>query len=132
MKRLGIVIMIAAMLTSGAGLCHADKKKNSVYLFGISRSFNDSIVYFTDIQRIDAYIDNKTNFLSNRNEYSNQLREYLETQGQGTPTCVTEFSKNRAKIEKKYLKLKHRFSSKPGYEIKYITTESFKYNAIEE
>ena len=36
-----------------------------LYAFGFSASFNDSIVYFTDIQEIDsAWINDKTDFLA--------------------------------------------------------------------
>lgn len=32
--------------------------KQTVYMFGFSASFNDSIVYFTPVQQVEAYIAN--------------------------------------------------------------------------
>ena len=49
-----------------------------LYAFGFSASFNDSIVYFTDIQEIDsAWINEKTKFLISRDNYSYQLKNYF-------------------------------------------------------
>ncbi len=55
-------------------------KAAKVYMFGFSASFNDSTVYFTDIQAVDAFIENnRAHFLVNREEYSYQLRYYMES-----------------------------------------------------
>ena len=55
-------------------------KAAKVYMFGFSESFNDSTVNFTDIQAIDAFVENNhTHFLINRDEYSYQLRYYIES-----------------------------------------------------
>ena len=55
-------------------------KAVKVYMFGFSASFNDSTVNFTDIQAVDAYVENNhTHFLVNRDEYSYQLRYYMES-----------------------------------------------------
>ena len=49
----------------------ASNKKATIYAFGFSASFNDSTIYFTDIQQIDnATIESKNNFLQNRTEYA--------------------------------------------------------------
>ena len=52
-------------------------------MFGFSASFNDSTVNFTDIQAVNAYVENNhTHFLVNRDEYSYQLRYYMEAYSQ--------------------------------------------------
>jgi len=64
----------------------ASAKKVAVpkmYMFGFAASFTDSIVHFTDIQEVDsAWIDTKSKFLLSREEYSYQLRDYLNEQQQ--------------------------------------------------
>ena len=35
-----------------------DYKAAKVYMFGLSESFNDSTVNFTDIQAVDAFVEN--------------------------------------------------------------------------
>ena len=42
-----------------------DYKAAKVYMFGLSESFNDSTVNFTDIQAVDAFVENNhTHFLN--------------------------------------------------------------------
>ena len=54
-----IIMTLATMLlTTGAW---AALKPKTIYVYGFAASFNDSTVYFTDIQQVDsAYIDSKT------------------------------------------------------------------------
>ena len=80
-----------------------------LYAFGFSASFNDSIVYFTDIQVIDsAWINDKTKFLISRDNYSYQLKNYFTSIGQEHRTCVISFALTRKEIEKKYKKMKEK------------------------
>ena len=112
--------------TWGAG------KQTPIYIFGFAASFTDSLVHFTDIQFVeDAYTDKKTGFLYNREDYSQQLREYLKQKGEPSPTCVTCYAKNRKKIEKKYIKLRHRYTRGGKYEIQYIDKSTFSYQPVE-
>lgn len=45
-----------------------------VYAFGISASFTDTVVYFTDIQILDSAKVSKEGFLAHRELYSYQLK----------------------------------------------------------
>ena len=116
--------------------CFAATAKNIAtkgYLFGFASSFNDSIVYFTNIQEVDSvWINTKTKFLYSRENYSYQLRDHLRDNGMDAPTCVTVFSTNRKDIEKKYINLKRRYTSnkRQSYIVKYLTDENFQFRAI--
>ena len=70
-----------------------DKNKYGVYMAGVSASFTDSLVYFTDIQFLDsAQVDGK-GFLVGRSQYSVQLKDYLETkEGGKNRTCFMSVS----------------------------------------
>lgn len=106
-------------------------KPARVYMFGFAASFNDSTVCFTDIQEVDsAYIDSKTRFLYSRENYSYQLRDYLEEQGVNTPTCITVFAFSRKEIEKKYARLRRRYTDSGKYIVKEVSAPSFVYQAI--
>uniref|UniRef100_A0AB33JLH1 Uncharacterized protein n=3 Tax=unclassified Prevotella TaxID=2638335 RepID=A0AB33JLH1_9BACT len=111
------------------------KKSNEVYMYGFAASFNDSTVYFTDIQQVNAaWIDND-GFLYSRDNYSYQLKDYLAKQGFNHATCITTYSDNRKDIEKKYLKTKKKYTSSKGkvknhYSIKYLTSADFSYKPI--
>ena len=58
-------------------------KMPKMYMFGFSASFQDSIIYMTDVQEIEGvWYDTKTKFLLGREHYSYQLKEYLATNEQ--------------------------------------------------
>ena len=105
-----------------------------IYMFGFAASFNDSTVYLTDIQTVNAYlVNNRTKFLANREDYSYQLRNYLQSNGlEAYPTCITMFAENEKDATKKYLKLKERYEkSKKKYSIKSLKDSQFKSTPVE-
>ena len=105
-----------------------------IYMFGFAASFNNSTVYLTDIQTVNAYlVNNRTKFLANREDYSYQLRNYLQSNGlEAYPTCITMFAENEKDATKKYLKLKERYEkSKKKYSIKSLKDSQFKYTPVE-
>ena len=105
-----------------------------IYMFGFAASFNDSTVYLTDIQTVNAYlVNNRTKFLANREDYSYQLRNYLHSNGlEAYPTCITMFAENEKDATRKYLKLKERYEkSKKKYSIKSLKDSQFKYTPVE-
>ena len=101
------------------------------YLFGFASSFNESTVYFTEIQQLDSvYIESKTRFLYSRDNYSNQLREHLQQEGVNTPTCVTCFALNKKDIEKKYARLRKKYAANGKFIVKEVKQPGFRYEAI--
>ena len=103
--KLRVYLAMAAMLIPA--LTFAVQKHTPGYICGFATSFNDSTVYFTDIQYMDStYTDSKTGFLYSRDNYSYQLRGHMQKNGVANPTCITFFSKKRKDVEKKYAALK--------------------------
>lgn len=104
-----------------------------MYLFGMAASFNDTIVYFTDIQRVDScWINTKNNFLQSREVMSKQLREHLATKhDQPNRTCIVFYAQKRSRIEKKFLKIKKLYTkSKDGqqhFDLRYLPDGEFKF-----
>jgi len=122
---LTIVALMASTMTFAASI------HTKLFVFGFVSSFNDSTVYFTEIQQMDsAWVDKKTGFLYSRDNYSYQLREYMKGMGIEHPTCVTSYSPKRKDIEKKYTSMRKKYSGNKGYTIKYITANEFQYNPI--
>ena len=109
-----------------------DNMVTKIYAFGFAASFNDSIVYFTDIQEIDsAHINGKSKFLVDCQNYSNQLRNYLsEKKAEKNKTCVFVYALKRKDIEKKYMKMKGRYTKQGTFDIKEISTDELKFNPI--
>ena len=133
--RLRQMFVIAALLLGWVNSSYAKGYKPAkVYVFGFAASFNDSTVYMTDIQQVDAYLVNdRTHFLANREDYSYQLRSYLQDNGlEHYPTCVTMFAENEKQAMKKYVKLRNRYEkSKKKYVIKGIAESQFGYKTVE-
>ena len=124
-------IILFAVLTLSASISFALEKPTKLYVYGFAATFNDSTVYFTNIEEIDtAWVDTKTKFLYSRDNYSYQFRDYLKSQGIAHPTCITGYATSRKEAEKKYTALKHRYTSKGAYNIKYVTESEFHYNSI--
>ena len=106
-----------------------------IYIFGVSASFNDSIVYITDIQLLDsAWVDDKTGFLLMRNEYSNQLRSHFTAKGQLNRTCIVCFADNEKAILKKYAKMKKRYigdkKKRRNFDYRELDEEEFKFMCV--
>lgn len=126
-----IKYILASMLVFVAISAHAEYRAQTVYVYGFAASFNDSTVYLTNIYELDsAYIDSKTKFLYSRNNYSEQLRYYLESIGFKNPVCITSFGLSRQEAEKKYTKLRKRYLETKGYNVKYIEAKDFKYEPV--
>lgn len=123
-------ILAIVMLFASLGAFSANKPAK-VYMFGFAASFNDSTVCFTDIQEVDsAYIDTKTKFLYSRENYSYQLRDYLEQASFDSPTCITVFALTRKDIEKKYARMRRRYTDNGKYLVKEVSAPDFIYQAI--
>ena len=129
MKRFALLLIIA-MATSLSASSQTIKEL-SCYLFGFAASFNDSTVYITDIQQLDsAYFYNHEVFLYGRDGYAQQLKNHLKGLGFTTPTAIIFFSDKKKEIEKKYLKLKNRYSKDGAYNFKYLTSQDFLFTTV--
>lgn len=107
-----------------------------MYMFGFAASFNDTIVHFTNIQKVDSvWVDAKTKFLADREVYSSQLQQYLTNQEMPYRTCVVVYAETREKAEKKYLKLRRLYISPKKdhgqrYEVRYIEDDKFRFHSV--
>lgn len=85
-------------------------KGKGVYIVGVSASFADSLIYFTDVQFVDSVSLNKLKELPMRAQYSEQMDTYLE-QGLGMKnrTCFVYFDKSKKDLEKIIKKMKEKY-----------------------
>lgn len=108
-------------------------KEQTVYIFGISTAFGDSLVYITDVQELKGTgLVSKHGFLEARSIYSYQLKQYLEN-GANLPnrTCAVFFSKKNNKMDKKYAKLKERYQTMKGMALRPIELVDFSFKKYE-
>ena len=109
MKYVRILCAVALVFALCSAFTMKDKEK-AVYAFGVAASFNDSIVYYTDIQVLDSVELDKNGFLPKRDLYTYQLKNYLEYNLKKPDyTCMIYFSENRKKLEKEAVKVKGKY-----------------------
>lgn len=138
MKRIVFILIIIALF---GGSMTTEAKKTMVpkmYMFGIAASFNDSIIYFTNIQEVDnVWKESKNNFLLDRHVYSSQLREYMTTKLQMPyRTCVVYYNANRTKLEKKFIKIRQLYTQPKKkqtnhFEVRYVDSGDFMFKALD-
>ncbi len=128
--KVALPILAAFILLSAFSL---KKEKKDVYAFGISASFTDTVVYYTNIQRLDSVELGKNNFLPQRELYSYQLKNFLEYQrGEKNRTCMIYFSENKKKLEKEYNKILNKYKKDKTIRLNIITPEEFAFKKPEE
>jgi len=136
MKFLKHLTLVIAMMAFGSSNVSAqDVKVPQAYMFGFVASFNDSTVYFTNIQKVDnVWVTKKKKMLSGRNHYSYQLREFFaQKRQQPNRTCVVVANVDRKKLEKKFIKMKNKYlaNSKKPYDVRTISDNDFKFEAVD-
>ena len=131
MKRIIISGFILTLLICLGLQSQAKNRMARTYAFGFAASFNDSTVYFTDIQVLDsAWINEKNNFLLSRDNYSYQLRDYLASHGMPNRTCVICFSPKEKKAYKKYAKLSSKYTKNGKFDVKHLTQDQFRFKCV--
>jgi hypothetical protein len=105
------------------------------YMFGFVASFNDSTVYFTDIQEIDSiWVTKKKQYIAGKSNYSYQLRNFFAQQ-RNLPnrTCVIMGSVKRKDVEKKYAKMKQNYlvKNKGKFDVRYLPESEFRFKVVD-
>lgn len=127
-KILGALLLVFIMCSAFSMKKKDDKQ---VYIAGVSASFKDSLVYFTDIQLVDSVILDKNKMLPQRQQYSYQLKTYLESKlGQSNRTCFIYFDSNKTKLEKSIKKMKVKYQKSGKSIIRQVDSE-FKFTKAE-
>lgn len=104
-------------------------KVQALYLYGVSSSFNDSIVYITDIQKVDsAYLSSKY-CLGGIKEYVYQMNSHFNKTPDSRRTNTVFFKKDRRKAEKAYVKLRKRYA-KQKIELTPVAEGDFKFKSV--
>ena len=133
MKYVKILFAIALVFTMCSAFSLKKDHSKPVYAFGISASFTDTVVYFTDIQILDSAKVSKEGFLSHRELYSYQLKNYLEdNQLQQNSTCMIYFSENKKKLEKEATKILNKYKKNNRMTVSRIDSDKLHFTKPEE
>ena len=86
------------------------EKTNGMYIVGVSASFADSVIYFTDVQFVKNLSLGSDKLLEMRSYYSDQLDEYLEAdKGLKNRTSFVYYNTKKEKLEKIIKKMKDKY-----------------------
>ena len=136
MKHCSILCCIACFIclcTTQKAFAQTQEKDPTIYAFGYSTSFNDSVVYLTQIQELTgAKLEKGTNFLIDRARYATQLRTYLESRFWGHETAVIFFSEKKKQIEKKLQKVRREQQKKTGIRMIEIPASDFQFQSLDQ
>lgn len=120
MKKNYIFLLLALF---GAVLSVSAKKdKDVAYLFGVSYAYNDSIVYFTEVQPVEGIkLKSHSRILPDRQHYAYELKDYMNfTEGKPGRISVIYFAKSRKKLEKVEAKVKKKILHKDNRTVRYL------------
>ena len=132
MKYVLILCAVALVFALCSAFTMKDKGK-AVYAFGVAASFNDSIVYYTDIQVLDSIELDKNGFLPKRDLYTYQLKNYLEYNLKKPDyTCMIYFSENKKKLEKEAAKVKGKYKKNKGLVLQVVKSDAFVFTKPQE
>lgn len=135
MKTLKYIVLTFVLVLTATTADAKRVKAAHMYIFGFSASFADSTLYITDIQDVPgAYYETSSEFLLGRDSYSAQLKEYLaETKGQPGRICLVMFATTKKKAEKKYQKLKKKYTAKDGtvYGMQHLKADEFRFSVVD-
>ncbi len=133
MKMFRILLAVSAVFVLCSAFTLKDKDKEKVvYAFGLAASFNDTVVYCTEIQVLDSVRLDRNGFLPMRELYSYQLKDFISYQlHKPDYTCMIYFSENRDKLLKEAGKLKKNYE-KAEVNVQTIEAASFQFKKPEE
>ena len=106
------------------------KVPGHVYVSGCSFEFGDTIIYFTPVEEVDSIVlTKKTKFLPYCSDFSQQLKDKLESPSMGAKnqTASVFYSDKKAKLEKKMNKMKRKCLKKGELQIVLLTEDKFKF-----
>lgn len=115
--------------TNKVDVVELGKTAGKVYIFGCSFQFGDSVLYITQINEVDSIsLSKKAKFLPYRSDFSNQLKEKLESgRGLKNQTSSVFFSEKKASLQKKFQSIKKRYLKKEGITIVTLNASDFKF-----
>lgn len=130
-KYVALTALLSVACVAGA----KEKRVPRIYMYGLSASFADSTVYFTNVQAVDsAWMDTKKSILLGRDNYSLQLKNMLaEKHGERNRTCIVVFGTKKSRVEKDLLKMRRKYTVKANnqYNVRYIDDADFHFKPVD-
>lgn len=106
------------------------KTDGHVYVYACASEFGDSIVYISEIEKVDSMsLVYKTKFLPYRSDFSQQFKDYLEQgpQKATNQTVAVYFSLKKNSLAKTLANMKKRYLKKGEKCIMQVKEQDFKF-----
>ncbi len=133
MKFMKVLCALVVVLMTCSAFSLKGNKNKPVYIVGVSASFTDSLVYFTEVQLVDSIRLDKDNMLPGRDRYSSQLKNYLEyEEGLTDRTCFVYFSNSQKKLQKQVAKMKQKYQKGNTMLIREVNPNTFRFTKVDE
>ncbi len=131
MRHIKFVCLLLGVIFVIPALSKKPKSQNGLYIAGMSASFTDSLIFFTDVQYVDSATLYNKYLLFGRAQYSNQLKVFLEQTGKGTDrTCFVYFDKKKKNLQKKMNKIRQKYQKNKNVVINDVDS-AFKFKKAE-
>lgn len=128
MRTLKTILLLAILCCSFGLRAEKQPKMQTVYVFGISASFTDSVAFLTDVMRVDSAYILPNGFLFDRTLYSLQLENYvLGTCHVENSTNAIFFSTRKKDIDKKYDKVNRMYQRSENLALIYVGEDEFRF-----
>lgn len=129
MKRICRISLIAfagiLLLSSGTYARKSNRNMQDMYVFAISMSFSDSVMYMSTIQKIDGVVLRDKYFFDERAGYANQFKKWMEEETSSQQLAALYYLETRKKADRKYAQIRKQAIKKHGGEI--VTVPDFKF-----
>ncbi len=133
MKFIKVLLALVVVLMTCSAFSLKGNKNKPVYIVGVAASFTDSLVFFTEVQFVDSVYLDKNKMLPERDQYSRQLKDYLEYgEGLANRTCFVYFSNNKKKLQKQMAKMKQKYQKGNTMLIRQVNPNAFQFKKAEE
>ncbi len=128
-----IVMLVAVIATAFVPQTSEAKSKlmPRMYAFGFALALDDSVAYITNVTTVDSvWVDEKTSFVINRADYTQQLKSYLAVADLSKTMTVVTFAKTQKAAQKKADKLLKRYSNTKKRNYKVVRIDGFMLESV--
>lgn len=134
MKIARIFTLLFILVLLGIKPLHAKKDNPTVFLFGVASSFNDTVVYITDIQPINGILLQKhTGFLPGIGLYSQQLKSFFQKEkGMPNRLCTVFFGTSEKKLRSKVIEVRKSFLEEKKMKVMPLLSSEFQFKWVGE
>lgn len=132
MRILKMICLLVTLVCTTVVFAGSGVKQKAVYVFGYAQSNSDSLIYVTDIQRIDtAFLVKKGGFLLGRQVFSEQLRSFLDhSYGSKNAICNIFFSTKRSTLVKTYDRVTLRVNNNDDFRLCFLGQQVMQFRPV--